>query len=149
MCPVVHCSKCEYCRPDADDCSADGSKRCRVVETVDEDTSELQTQFALNSVGETVPVAYCIEKNLFDPFTWKDVVATVIAFMSTALGSGCGVGGGGLLVPMYIFFYGLSPKHAIPLSKATIFGNSVSAYFFNFNRKHLSKLVDYCELGFK
>ncbi|EGZ30135.1 hypothetical protein PHYSODRAFT_353731 [Phytophthora sojae] len=37
---------------------------------------------------------------------------------------------------MYVFFYGLSPKHAIPLSKATIFGNAVSAYLFNFNRKH-------------
>ncbi|KAG3109186.1 hypothetical protein PI125_g11160 [Phytophthora idaei] len=127
---------CEYCRLDADDCSADGSKRCQVVETRGEETGEMQTQYALNSVGESVPVAYCIEKNLFDPFTWKDVVATIIALVSTALGSGCGVGGGGLLVPMYIFFYGMSPKHAIPLSKATIFGNAVSAYFFNFNRKH-------------
>ncbi|KAG1693442.1 hypothetical protein DVH05_023525 [Phytophthora capsici] len=136
--PALACisGKCEYCRPDADDCSADGSKRCQAVETRNETTGELQTQVALNSVGETVAVAYCIEKNLFDPFTWKDVVATIIAFVSTALGSGCGVGGGGLLVPMYIFFYGLSPKHAIPLSKATIFGNAVSAYLFNFNRKH-------------
>ncbi|KAK1946950.1 Sulfite exporter TauE/SafE family protein 3 [Phytophthora citrophthora] len=136
--PALACisGKCEYCRPDADDCSADGSKRCQVVETRNETTGEMQTQVALNSVGETVAVAYCIEKNLFDPFTWKDVVATIIAFVSTALGSGCGVGGGGLLVPMYIFFYGLSPKHAIPLSKATIFGNAVSAYLFNFNRKH-------------
>ncbi|POM61557.1 hypothetical protein PHPALM_29410, partial [Phytophthora palmivora] len=136
--PALACvsGKCEYCRPDAGDCSVDGSKRCQVVETRNETTGDMQTQFALNSVGETVPVAYCIEKNLFDPFTWKDVVATVIALVSTALGSGCGVGGGGLLVPMYIFFYGLSPKHAIPLSKATIFGNAVSAYFFNFNRKH-------------
>ncbi|KAG2763635.1 hypothetical protein PC129_g14977 [Phytophthora cactorum] len=136
--PALSCisGKCEYCRLDADDCSADGSKRCQVVETRGEETGEMQTQYALNSVGESVPVAYCIEKNLFDPFTWKDVVATIIALVSTALGSGCGVGGGGLLVPMYIFFYGMSPKHAIPLSKATIFGNAVSAYFFNFNRKH-------------
>ncbi|KAL3674117.1 hypothetical protein V7S43_000064 [Phytophthora oleae] len=136
--PALACisGKCEYCRSDGDDCSADGSKRCQVVETRNETTGEMQTQVALNSVGETVAVAYCIEKNLFDPFTWKDVVATIIAFVSTALGSGCGVGGGGLLVPMYIFFYGLSPKHAIPLSKATIFGNAVSAYLFNFNRKH-------------
>ncbi|GMF18077.1 unnamed protein product [Phytophthora fragariaefolia] len=120
-----HRSQCEYCRPDGDDCSADGSKRCQVVEIENKATGEMQTQFALNSAGETVPVAFCIEKNLFDPFTWKDVVATIIAFVSTALGSGCGVGGGGLLVPMYVFFYGLSPKHAIPLSKATIFGNAI------------------------
>lgn len=106
------------------------------METVNDETGELQTLLGLNSNGEKVAVAYCIEKNLFDPFTWKDVVATIIAFVSTSLGSGCGVGGGGLLVPMYIFFYGLSPKHAIPLSKATIFGNAVASYFFNFNRKH-------------
>uniref|UniRef100_H3GTF1 Membrane transporter protein n=1 Tax=Phytophthora ramorum TaxID=164328 RepID=H3GTF1_PHYRM len=136
--PALACvsGTCEYCRPHADDCSVDGSKRCQVVETRNEVTGEMQTEVALNSVGETVAVAFCIEKDLFDPFTWKDVLATIIAFVSTALGSGCGVGGGGLLVPMYIFFYGLSPKHAIPLSKATIFGNAVSAYFFNFNRKH-------------
>ncbi|CAI5718101.1 unnamed protein product [Peronospora effusa] len=135
--PALACisNKCEYCRPHADDCSIDGSKRCQVVEILDQVTGKIQTQHALNSVGETVAVAYCTEKNLFDPFTWKDLVATLIAFVSTALGSGCGVGGGGLLVPMYIL-YGLSPKHAIPLSKATIFGNAMSAYFFNFNRKH-------------
>ena len=133
------CSKCEYCRPEANDCSTDGIKRCHVLETLDEATGEMKTQLALNAVGETVEVAYCIDKDLFDPFTWTDVVATIIAFVSTALGSGCGVGGGGLLVPFYIFFYGLSPKHAIPLSKATIFGNAVSAYIFNFNRKHPSK----------
>ncbi|KAG7389582.1 hypothetical protein PHYBOEH_007400 [Phytophthora boehmeriae] len=136
--PALACvsGKCDYCRAGANDCSADVSKRCQVMQTVDEATGELQTLLGLNSNGESVPVAYCIEKNLFDPFTWQDVVATIIAFVSTALGSGCGVGGGGLLVPMYIFFYGLSPKHAIPLSKATIFGNALASYFFNLNRKH-------------
>ncbi|KAF1782685.1 Transmembrane protein TauE-like [Phytophthora cactorum] len=134
--PALSASPGLYQLPEPPMTIADGSKRCQVVETQGEETGEMQTQYARNSVGESVPVAYCIEKNLFDPFTWKDVVATIIALVSTALGSGCGVGGGGLLVPMYIFFYGMSPKHAIPLSKATIFGNAVSAYFFNFNRKH-------------
>ncbi|RLN60113.1 hypothetical protein BBJ28_00016418 [Nothophytophthora sp. Chile5] len=143
--PALACidgSQCEYCRPDAHDCSAgpgDESTRCQVVEIVDAATGETQPQYGLNSAGESVPAAYCIEKDLFDPFTWNDVLATIIAFVSTALGSGCGVGGGGLLVPMYIFFIGLSPKHAIPLSKATIFGNAVASYYFNFNRKHPSK----------
>ncbi|CAH0522702.1 unnamed protein product [Peronospora belbahrii] len=135
--PALACilNKCEYCRPHADDCSVSGSKRCQVVETLDAETGNMHPQFARNAVGKIVTVAYCTEKDLFDPFTWKDMVATFIAFLSTALGSGCGVGGGGLLVPMYVL-YGLSPKHAIPLSKATIFGNAVSAYLFNFNRKH-------------
>ncbi|KAI9911774.1 hypothetical protein PsorP6_008753 [Peronosclerospora sorghi] len=136
--PALACisGKCDFCRPEGNYCSNDGSRRCQVMKTVDDVTGNLQTLFASNSIRETTAVAFCIEKDLFDPFTWKDVVATFIAFVSAALGSGCGVGGGGLLVPLYISLYGLSPKHAIPLSKATIFGNAVSAYLFNFNRKH-------------
>ncbi|CAK4646380.1 unnamed protein product [Aphanomyces euteiches] len=38
------------------------------------------------------------------------------------MGAACGLGGGGLLVPLYIVVVGLSPKFAIPLSKATILG---------------------------
>ncbi|KAJ0393896.1 hypothetical protein P43SY_003549 [Pythium insidiosum] len=89
--------------------------------------------------GSVIPATFCVEKDLFDPFTWSDVVASGLAFVSTALGSGCGVGGGGLLVPAFILVIGLSPKHAIPLSKATIFGNAVAIYWFNFRRKHPSK----------
>jgi uncharacterized membrane protein YfcA len=92
----------------------------------------------------------CFEKDLFDPFTANDVLATVITLVATALGSGCGVGGGGLLVPAFILVIGLSPKHAIPLSKAAIFGNAVATYFFNVFRKHprtfLYCLWDCCSL---
>ncbi|KAL7679762.1 putative transmembrane protein TauE [Plasmopara halstedii] len=134
--PALSCisGKCDFCRPGSNDCSADGSKRCQVK--IRRKTTGLQTPYAHNLTGENVQIAYCTEKNLFEPFTWKDVVATIIALLSTALGSGCGVGGGGLLVPLYICFYGLSPKHAIPLSKATIFGNALSSYFYNFYRMH-------------
>ncbi|TDH68857.1 hypothetical protein CCR75_005266 [Bremia lactucae] len=151
--PALSCisGKCEYCRLNSNDCSIDGFKRCKAVKTWNGSTNKTQTQQAPNSAGESVPVAYCIEKNLFEPFTWKDVMATYIALLSTALGSGCGVGGGGLLVPMFIFFYGLSPKHAIPLSKATIFGNALSAYLFNIARKHPSNkkfpLINYQVAG--
>jgi len=130
---------CDYCRPSLSDCGdfpGDVSKRCEVLTLQDPVTGEVQPQFAPNARGEVVEIGYCIEKDLFAPFSWTDVVGTLIAFFSTALGSGCGIGGGGLLVPLYIFVMGLSPKHAIPLSKATIFGNAVAIYIFNFNRKH-------------
>lgn len=116
----------------------DHSKRCHRVQTLNPLTKELVTTFGKSSVGESVEAAYCIEKDLFDPFTLNDVLATIVAFASTALGSGCGVGGGGLLVPGFIFVIGLSPKHAIPLSKATIFGNAIAIYIFNYRRKHPS-----------
>ncbi|RLN91066.1 hypothetical protein BBJ28_00022145 [Nothophytophthora sp. Chile5] len=139
--PALACvnGKCEYCRPAAHDCGDDAgdlANRCQVVEAENEATGELETQYGLNSEGETVAAAYCVEKDLFAPFTWKDMVTTFVAFSCTALGSGGGIGGGGLLVPMYIFFGGLNPKHAIPLSKVTIFGSAVATYVSNFNRKH-------------
>lgn len=133
--------RCDYCRPSHADCgdyAGDVSKRC-AVETVTDPASGAQVALlAPNALGEPVEVAFCIEKDLFSPFTWTDALGTLIAFASTALGSGCGIGGGGLLVPLYIFVMGLSPKHAIPLSKATIFGNAVAIYIFNFGRKHPS-----------
>jgi hypothetical protein len=138
---------CDYCRPSLSDCGdfpGDVSKRCEVLTLQDPVTGEVQPQFAPNARGEVVEIGYCIEKDLFAPFSWTDVLGTLIAFFSTALGSGCGIGGGGLLVPLYIFVMGLSPKHAIPLSKATIFGNAVAIYIFNFNRKHPSEHCGRC-----
>lgn len=136
-------SKCEYCRSDSD-CAkhaGDHSKRCHPFQSENPFTQTLETTIGRNSRGESVAAAFCIEKDLFAPFTRTDVLGTLVAFAATALGSGCGVGGGGLLVPGFIFFMGLSPKHAIPLSKATIFGNAVAIFVFNYYRKHPSTFV--------
>lgn len=114
----------------------DRSKRCRLIQRPNERTQTLETVRGQNSVGDHVDAAYCVEKNLFEPFLLNDAAGTLVAFVATALGSGCGVGGGGLLVAGYIFAMGLSPKAAIPLSKATIFGNAVALFLFNYHRKH-------------
>ncbi|KAF0753275.1 hypothetical protein AaE_005767 [Aphanomyces astaci] len=125
-------STCTLCDVDAD-CGAtpsDTSKRCVVdhgtttVTSVDGTT----TTFRPNSV--------CMEKNLFDPFTTHDAVASLLAFLCTALGSAAGTGGGGLLVPMYILAFGLGPKHAVPMSKTTIFGGAIATLMVNVMKKH-------------
>ncbi|ETL26975.1 hypothetical protein L916_19424, partial [Phytophthora nicotianae] len=108
---------------------------CQVIEVLNEATGEKEAQQGLTSTGDTVDAAYCVEKNLFGPFTYKDLLTTLVAFTCTALGAGGGVGGGGLLVPMYILG-GLNPKHAIPLSKVTIFGSAVAMYVVNCRGKH-------------
>ncbi|ETP03064.1 hypothetical protein F441_19950 [Phytophthora nicotianae CJ01A1] len=108
---------------------------CQVIEVLNEATGEKEAQQGLTSTGDTVDAAYCVEKNLFTPFTYNDLLTTLIAFSCTALGAGGGVGGGGLLVPMYILG-GLNPKHAIPLSKVTIFGSAVAMYVVNCRGKH-------------
>ncbi|KAI9986970.1 hypothetical protein PInf_026076 [Phytophthora infestans] len=144
---------CEYCRPAAHECGdyiGDVAYTCHVVEVLDESTGETETQQGLTSTGDVAQAAYCVEKNLFAPFTYNDLLTTLIAFSCTALGAGGGIGGGGLLVPMYIFG-GLNPKHAIPLSKVTIFGSAVAMYAVNFRRKHpLTKnrpLIDFGLVG--
>lgn len=122
--PALACvhRTCRHCTDDSDcsDNSGDHTKRCKLFKTND------RTH------------AYCIEKDLFDPFTRTDIIATTMTLLITALGASCGVGGGGLLVPSFIVVVGLSPKHAIPLSKATIFGTSVANFWFNYHRKHSS-----------
>ncbi|POM62464.1 hypothetical protein PHPALM_28387 [Phytophthora palmivora] len=150
---VVHRSKCEYCRQFAHDCGnhpGDVSYVCQVVEVLNKNTGEMETQQGLTSTGNVVDAAYCVEKNLFTPFTFTDLITTLIAFTCTALGAGGGIGGGGLLVPMYILA-GLNPKHAIPLSKVTIFGSAVAMYVVNFRRKHPLKrnrpLIDFGLVG--
>ncbi|KAG1693444.1 hypothetical protein DVH05_023527 [Phytophthora capsici] len=138
--PALAClkGKCEYCRPADHDCgdyAGDVAYTCHVIEVLDEATGEIQAQYGFTSAGDTVEAAYCVEKNLFAPFTYNDLLTTLIAFTCTALGAGGGIGGGGLLVPMYILA-GLNPKHAIPLSKVTIFGSAVAMYVVNLRRKH-------------
>ncbi|RHY82300.1 hypothetical protein DYB35_013511 [Aphanomyces astaci] len=129
---------CAHCTTDTD-CGAspsDLSKRC-----ID------QVSRAASSSPRHPLTSVCIEKNLFSPFTSADAFASFMAFLSAALGSGCGVGGGGLLVPLYILVVGLSPKHAIPLSKATIFGGAAATFLVNFRKSHPLRpkrpLIDY------
>jgi len=121
------------------------TKRCQLMFVEDEDSGAASPLYSLGASHIEMQAAYCIEKDFFSHFGWRDAVGTLVAFLSTAIGSGCGIGGGGLMVPLYIFVMGLSPKHAIPLSKATIFGNAVAIYLYNFNRKHPSEWPERCE----
>lgn len=54
-----------------------------------------------------------------------DIVGSILAFLTTGVSSMGGIGGGGLLVPLYMMVLGLG-RFAIPLSKATLFGASLS-----------------------
>jgi uncharacterized membrane protein YfcA len=57
-----------------------------------------------------------------------------------------GIGGGGILVPMYLAIGKFSPRHGIPLSKATIWGGAVTNNYFNVQKRHPDcnrPLIDY------
>lgn len=57
-----------------------------------------------------------------------------------------GVGGGGIVIPFCMTFFGFTTKGAIALSGFTILSCSVTRYVFSFNEKHPEKdavIIDY------
>jgi hypothetical protein len=61
-------------------------------------------------------------------------------FCSAAVGlmiaAGGGIGGGGILVPIYILVLRFHAKYAIPLSNITIFGGAITNMALNLNKRH-------------
>lgn len=66
----------------------------------------------------------------------QDWAGFIFASLMIAVAAGGGIGGGGVLVPTYIFILGFEPKYAIPLSNCTILGSSISNLILNVNKRH-------------
>jgi uncharacterized membrane protein YfcA len=66
--------------------------------------------------------------------------------LSLIIASASGIGGGGILVPLYILMLGAPGKVAIPLSNVTILGGGIGNNIFNLKKRHPLKdrpLIDY------
>ncbi len=74
-------------------------------------------------------------KPLF-PLSMKDYHGFFCAALGLMLAAGGGIGGGGMLVPIYILVMGFAPKHAIPLSNITVFGGSLANVYLNASKRH-------------
>ena len=74
-------------------------------------------------------------KNLF-PFSTRDALGFVLASLGLMLAAGGGIGGGGILVPIYILILNFPAKHAIPLSNVTVFGGAVANTILNVRKRH-------------
>eukprot|EP00466_Bigelowiella_natans_P016887 jgi/Bigna1/80325/fgenesh1_pg.70_\ len=61
---------------------------------------------------------------LLPPLASKETITVALAFLTVFIASGVGVGGGGILVPLYTLVLGVG-RAAVPLSNATIFGASI------------------------
>jgi hypothetical protein len=57
----------------------------------------------------------CKHKPLFSPFDISDTWIAAITFVTIMLAAPSGIGGGGILVPMYLAIGKFSPRHGIPL----------------------------------
>jgi uncharacterized membrane protein YfcA len=81
------------------------------------------------------PVINESHKPLF-PLDSSDYWGFFFATIGLMIAAGGGVGGGGVLVPIYILVMGFSPKHAIPLSNITVFGGAVANTLLNVSKRH-------------
>ena len=61
----------------------------------------------------------CKHKPLFPNFDVYDVIGTILSIFLCALAAGGGIGGGGLLVPIFILFVNFAPQPAVALSKVS------------------------------
>lgn len=70
------------------------------------------------------------------PFLWFDIAGTVLWFLTAGIATACGVGGGGIYVPMGILLLRFPPKPSSGLSQASIFGASLGGILVNARKKH-------------
>jgi uncharacterized membrane protein YfcA len=70
------------------------------------------------------------------PLSSNDYIGFGCAIVGLIIAAGGGIGGGGLLVPIYVLVMGFSPKHAIPLSNITVFGGAVANTILNVRKRH-------------
>lgn len=70
------------------------------------------------------------------PIDGWDVTGVGLACLGLMIAAAGGIGGGGILVPLYILVLGFDPKHAIPLSNITIFGGAITNTVLNLSKRH-------------
>jgi len=89
----------------------------------------------------------CFDRKLFSnknertaddhyPFLWNDVLGTILWFCVAGIATSCGVGGGGIYVPLGIILLRFSSKPASGLSQASVFGACLGGFLLNLQNKH-------------
>jgi len=91
----------------------------------------------------------CFARKLFQPkntdesdpdnhyhFLWHDLAGTIVWFCVAGVATACGVGGGGIYVPLGNLLLQFAPKPASGLSQASIFGASLGGILLNARFHH-------------
>lgn len=78
-----------------------------------------------------------ILEEIFTPQTYYwDILVCIIIFLISILTTITGIGGGALLVPMFMLINNFSTNTAVPLSVSTILGSTVVRIVFFYKRDH-------------
>jgi len=112
---------------------------CAAISTVMSETSSDSQGYLTKSLSRILDEEqYTFEDEhapLF-PLTTSDYTGCFCATIGLMIAAGGGIGGGGILVPIYILVMGFSPKHAIPLSNITVFGGALANTYLNAKKRH-------------
>jgi hypothetical protein len=92
---------------------------------------DLQTHRRLGIIDEDQDLP-----SLF-PFRWpRDYLGFGFAILGLLLAAGGGIGGGGILVPIYILIVDFPVKNAIPLASITVLGGAIANNLLNMRKVH-------------
>lgn len=70
----------------------------------------------------------------------RDVTLTILIYFMSIITTIAGIGGGGILIPLFIILGGFSIEEAIPLTVISILGDTLVRVIYLFNKRH-----PYCE----
>jgi len=70
------------------------------------------------------------------PLTPRLVIGYLIASCALTLGASGGIGGGGIVVPVYILVMGMPLKVAVPCGAITVLGGAMGSTLLNWHRRH-------------
>lgn len=71
------------------------------------------------------------------PLDWgHDGITVLLASIGLIIAASGGIGGGGILVPIFIMVLGFRTKHAVALSNVTILGGAMANTALNVQKKH-------------
>lgn len=121
------------CRPCVDDSECEGGPEMECHIDVAHEWA-FATSHGLPPLSEAV----CAHKSLL-PLDLHDTVGFSLTIVASALASGSGIGGGGLLIPLLILVFGFPERRATPLSNVVILGGAVANLGFNLCKPHPSR----------
>jgi uncharacterized membrane protein YfcA len=85
----------------------------------------------------------CFDRKIFSSkgnpspqYLWRDIIGMLVWFCAAGVATACGVGGGGIYVPLGIILLNFAPKPASGLSQSSIFGASLGGLILNLRNLH-------------